>query len=34
MIVHLIRAHGFFEGEQSPNRVDPHELAKFFELGK
>jgi hypothetical protein len=33
MIVHLIRAHGFFEGFQSPNRVDPRTLVRILELG-
>lgn len=33
LIVHLIRAHGFFEGRQSPNRVDPRALAQIVELG-
>jgi len=32
LIVHLIRAHGFFEGFQSPNRVDPRTLARILEL--
>ena len=32
LIVHLIRAHGFFEGFESPNRVDPTELAQILEL--
>jgi hypothetical protein len=27
LIVHLIRDHHFFEGRQSPYRVDPHKLA-------
>jgi hypothetical protein len=33
MIVHLIRAHRFFEGFGSPNRVDPRALAQILELG-
>ena len=33
LIVHLIAAHGFFEGRESPYRVDPHELAEVLELG-
>lgn len=32
LIVHLIRAHGFFEGFESPGRVDPRLLAKVLEL--
>jgi hypothetical protein len=32
MIVHLIRAHDFFEGFHSPSRVDPRALAKILEL--
>ena len=32
LIVHLIRAHGFFEGFHSPSRVDPRELARVLEL--
>jgi hypothetical protein len=32
LIVHLIRAHGFFEGLQSPSRVDPRALARILEL--
>jgi hypothetical protein len=32
LIVHLIRAHGFFEGLESPNRVDPRALARVLEL--
>jgi hypothetical protein len=32
LIVHLIRAHGFFEGFESPGRVDPRLLAKLLEL--
>jgi hypothetical protein len=33
LIVHLVRAHGFFEGFESANRVDPRELARILELG-
>jgi hypothetical protein len=33
LIVHLIEAHGFFEGRESPYRVDPRELAEVLELG-
>ncbi len=33
LIVHLIRAHGFFEGPESPYRVDPLALARLLELG-
>jgi len=33
LIVHLIRAHGFFEGPESPGRVDPRALAEVLELG-
>ena len=32
LIVHLIRAHGFFEGRDSPSRVDPRTLARVLEL--
>jgi hypothetical protein len=32
LIVHLVRAHGFFEGLESPGRVDPRALAKVLEL--
>ncbi len=32
LIVHLIGAHGFFEGFDSPNRVDPPALARILEL--
>jgi hypothetical protein len=32
LIVHLILAHGFFEGVESPSRVDPRTLAKILEL--
>lgn len=34
LIVHLIRAHGFFEGLESPHRVDPIALARVLELGR
>lgn len=33
LIVHLIRAHSFFEGVESPHRVDPLALARVLELG-
>jgi len=33
LIVHLIRAHGFFEGIESPHRVDPRTLATVLEIG-
>jgi hypothetical protein len=33
LIVHLIRDHHFFEGFESPYRVDPHELAHLLEVG-
>jgi hypothetical protein len=33
LIVHLIGAHGFFEGPQSPFRVAPRALAQLLELG-
>jgi hypothetical protein len=33
LIVHLIRAHRFFEGLESPHRVDPLALARVLELG-
>jgi hypothetical protein len=33
LIVHLIGAHGFFEGLQSPYRVAPRALAELLELG-
>jgi hypothetical protein len=32
LIVHLIAAHGFFEGLQSPYRVSPRELIELLEL--
>lgn len=32
LIVHLIRDHHFFEGINSPYRVEPLALAKLFEL--
>jgi hypothetical protein len=32
LIVHLIGAHGFFEGLESPKRVDPRSLARILEL--
>lgn len=33
LIVHLIAAHGFFEGRGTPYRVDPRELTALLELG-
>ena len=30
--VHLIRDHAFFEGRESPYRMDPHELAQLLDL--
>ncbi len=30
LIVHLIRAHRFFEGVESPYRIDPRELARLL----
>jgi hypothetical protein len=33
LIVHLIGAHSFFEGVQSPYRVAPRALAELLELG-
>ena len=33
LIVHLVHAHHFFEGPQSPYRVDPRALAHLLELG-
>jgi hypothetical protein len=33
LIVHLIAAHGFFEGLQSPYRVAPRALAEVLEVG-
>jgi len=32
LIVHLIRAHHFFEGIESPYRVDPYKLAQVLGL--
>lgn len=32
LIVHLINEHHFFEGEQSPYRVEPAQLARVLEL--
>jgi hypothetical protein len=34
LIVHLIGAHTFFEGPQSPYRVEPRALAELLELGR
>jgi len=33
LIVHLIAAHGFFEGLRAPYRVSPRALAELLELG-
>ena len=33
LVVHLIRDHHFFEGFESPFRIDPLELARLLELG-
>jgi hypothetical protein len=33
LIEHLIGEHGFFEGRESPYRVDPERLARLLELG-
>lgn len=33
LIVHLIDAHGFFNGTQVPYRVEPGALARLLELG-
>jgi hypothetical protein len=32
LVVHLIRDHHFFEGLESPNRIDPHRLANVLDL--
>lgn len=32
LLVHLMRAHGFFEGRQVPDRVDPRDLARILEV--
>ncbi len=32
LIIHLIRAHGFFEGFQSPYRVDPELVIRTLEI--
>jgi len=32
LIVHLIRAHHFFEGVESPYRVDPEKVVRILEL--
>jgi hypothetical protein len=32
--IHLIRAHGFYQGRGSPYRLDPAELADLFGLGE
>jgi len=34
LIVHLIGKHAFFEGLQSPYRVEPRSLAQLLELGR
>ena len=33
LITHLITEHGFFEGFDSPSRVDPRALAELLQLG-
>ena len=33
LIAHLIGAHGFFEGRESPYRVEPGALAQLLQLG-
>jgi hypothetical protein len=33
LIVHLIGAHGFFEGPRAPLRVDPRALAELLQVG-
>src|SRR5262245_38165324 len=33
LIMHLIRQHAFFEGFESPYRVDPRALAELLQLG-
>jgi len=33
MIIHLMRAHHFFEGPGVPSRVDPQALARLLQLG-
>ncbi len=33
LITHLIRAHHFFEGLESPYRVDPRQVVSLLELG-
>jgi hypothetical protein len=33
LITHLIREHGFFEGFESPYRVDPRALAELLQVG-
>jgi hypothetical protein len=33
LIIHLVRDHSFFEGLESPYRVDPSQLARLLELG-
>lgn len=30
LTIHLIRAHGFFQGQGAPYRLEPGELAAFF----
>jgi len=32
LIIHLIRAHRFFEGIESPSRVDPGDLVRLLNL--
>ena len=33
LLVHLAAGHGFFEGFESPYRVDPEALARMLEIG-
>lgn len=32
MLIHLIKAHGFYEGKGSPYRVDPQDLINVLEI--
>jgi hypothetical protein len=32
LVIHLIREHGFFEGPESPYRVDPVKTSRLLEL--
>ncbi|MDO9542126.1 MAG: hypothetical protein Q7J98_07370, partial [Kiritimatiellia bacterium] len=31
--IHLIAAHGFYEGKGAPSRLDPLDLAQVLEVG-